>query len=277
MMNNPHPELIKLMKHLARRAGEVMMKRFEGHYQIYDKPDGTRVTDVDLEISDILQETLAKEFPEAVLFSEECGTHEIIPGRPHLIIDELDGTSAFIEKRLGFSHQAAYFDPADGLTFGLIYHPWNDHLLSAFKGRGVSLEQGRDRYPLSSPDHPEFKAFRYAHPYRYRGKKYRRLLERIGVDSSQIVLTDSTRTHQFALGQIDASIMLMERIPEWDWAAEKLIVEELGFYHGYLNGEKARFGVEPPSDNPGYLICPMNLESALRASVLEAIESPERG
>ena len=271
MMNNPLPEQIDLLKHMAHLAGQVMMKRFDGRYNIYDKPDGTRVTDVDLEISDLIRELLSREFPEAVLFSEENSANKIVDGKPHLIIDELDGTSAYIEKRLGFSHQVAYFDPQHGLTFGLIYHPWNNQLIRATRGEGAILEQDNDTFQLSAPAHPKLEAMRYAHPYRYRGKKYRRLLEQIGASQEKVILTDSTRTLQLAKGEVDATIMLTKRIPEWDWAAEKVVVQEMGFYHGYLNGKPALFGEEPPENNPGYLICPMPYESQLRSMVLEAL------
>lgn len=271
MMKKPLQEHVAILKHIAMRAGEIMMKRFDGRYQIYDKSDGTRVTDVDLEISEVIREFLSREFPEAVLFSEESSSSEFVPGKPHLIIDELDGTSAYIEKRLGFSHQAAFYDPTEGLTFGLIYHPWNNTLITATKGEGAILEIGQDARSVPPPPHPTLEQFRYAHPYRYRGKKYRRLLDQIGADQQKVVLTDSTRTFQLALGQVDATIMLMHRIPEWDWAAEKVIVEELGYYHGYLNGRPALFGEEPPENNPGYLICPLPFEQTLRSRVLEAL------
>lgn len=266
-MQSPPLEITDLLKHLAREAGHIMMKRLESRYNIYKKSDGTRVTDVDLEISEMIQKLVSREFPEAVLFSEELDEKEFCPGRPHLIIDELDGTSAFIEKRLGFSHQSAYYDPDCGLTFGLSYHPWNEKLLWAAREGGAWLEEQRDKIRLPQPKHPSREKFRYAHPYRYRGDKYRRLLSHMGVGEKHLVMTDSTRTYLLATGELDAAVMLMSRIPEWDWAAEKVIVQELGYYHGYLNGEPARFGEEPPEDNPGYLICPREQKEVLMEAV----------
>lgn len=233
-----------------------MMERLKGDYEVYTKPDRSRVTDVDLAVSEMVQEAVAREFPHIGLHSEESPDKEILPGRPYLIVDELDGTSHYIDSRTGFSHQSAYYEPGKGLLIGLIYYPWNDSLLYAAKGQGAFLEQNGQLRQLSAPLPKPFHQLTYFHSARYRGEKYMELFRKLGVGDSRIIRTDARRTLLMALGQLEVSLFLRPRIPIWDLAGEKVIIEELGFSHCYLNGSPIRFGHEPPRGNRGYLMCP---------------------
>jgi 3'-phosphoadenosine 5'-phosphosulfate (PAPS) 3'-phosphatase len=59
-----------------------------------------------------------------------------------------------------------------------------------------------------------------------------------------------------ARGELDVNIFLSPRIPYWDLSGEKVIVEELGYSHSYINRLPVEFGKPPPKPNLGYLICP---------------------
>ena len=91
--------ILDFMRSMAWEAGNIMTEHYNGDYQIYTKPDRSKVTDVDLAISKIAQEQVARRFPDIGLHSEESPNKEIIKGKPYFIIDELDGTSYFIERK----------------------------------------------------------------------------------------------------------------------------------------------------------------------------------
>ncbi len=247
---------LEFMKVQARAAGAIMRRFYKGDFRVFTKPDRSKVTEVDLKISEMLQKTVPEAFPGVILYSEESETGPIDRNRDHFVIDELDGTSYFIEEHQGFSHQAAFYKAGKGLVVGLVYYPIDDILLYAMRGHGAFLEHQGEVKALaarqqSKPSH----SLRFAQPARYRGDKYRQLLGSIGVDSDRIVKTTARRTLQFVQGELDVALFLMRRIPEWDWAGEKVVLEELGFSHTYLDGRPIEFGKEPASDNPGYLIC----------------------
>ncbi len=256
-MSLPWENELEFLKRQALDAGAIMRRHFKGEFKVYTKPDRSKVTDVDLEISEMVQERSRKAFPEVVLFSEESENPPIDVNRDHFIVDELDGTSYFIHKNKGFSHQAAFYKGGEGLKLGLVYFPVDDILLYGVRGYGAFYHHNGESRPLPAPDLDKpFGSLHYAHPARYRGEKYRDLVEALGGQQDQIVLTTALRTLQFAEGVLDVAIFLMRRIPEWDWAGEKVIVEELGYNHSYLDGSPIRFGEPPVQDNPGYLICP---------------------
>ena len=251
-----HKEILEFMRLRARDAGRIMMSHLHGDYRVYTKPDRSRVTDVDLAVSEMMQEAVARQLPQIGLYSEESPNKTILSGRPYFIVDELDGTSHYIDNKTGFSHQSAYYEPGAGLMIGLIYYPWNDSMLYAIKGQGAFLEQGGEsRQLLPLPAKP-FHQLLYFHSARFRGEKYMEVFRKLGVGDNRIIRTDARRTLLMAQGQLDVNLFLRPRIAIWDLAGEKVIIEELGFSHCYLDNSPVRFGQEPPRGNRGYLMCP---------------------
>ncbi|MDX1667738.1 MAG: inositol monophosphatase family protein [Saprospiraceae bacterium] len=264
---------LAFLKRIAHEAGGIMRRHFQGNFKVYTKPDKTKVTDVDLAISEVVQEKVQKEFPDVVLYSEEYEDRRIEEGKSHFIIDELDGTSYFIDGIAGFSHQAAYYAGTSGrLEVGLIYYPIDDILLYAIRDQGVYLEEQGIAQRLPPVQTKPFDDLLYAHPARYKGDKYWDLFDALDVEDGRVVMINALRTFQFAQNQLDVAIFLKQHIPEWDWAGEKVIVEEMGFHHSYLDGEPIRFGEKPRKGNPGYLICPPPYRHQLINQVMSYLE-----
>ena len=242
---------------MAREAGSIMMDKIDGQYKVYEKPDHSRVTDVDLAISDILQAQVKEQLTGIKLYSEESPKQPIDRSIPYIIADELDGTSYYIDLKKGFSHQSAYYHPDQGFCVGLVYYPRIDTLIYAVKGQGAYIEEaGADPVKVTPPAPKPFTALNYAHPLRYRGDKYKNLYHKLGAGDENILRTDARRTLMMAKGELDVNIFLSPQIPYWDLSGEKVIVEELGYSHSYINRQSVEFGTPPPSPNLGYLICP---------------------
>ena len=262
---------LAFLKRTAHRAGEVMRRYYGKEFGIYTKPDRSKVTDVDLAISELVQEAVRSSFSDIDLYSEESENPPVDPAASYFIIDELDGTSYLIEGTPGFSHQAAYYDGRSRqLEIGLVYYPIEDILLYAVRGQGAYLEQNgiAQLLPIRSGT-PALETLRFAHPARYRGNRYWDLYEALGITEGQVVMVTALRTLQLARQELDVMLFLKPSIPFWDLSGEKVIVEELGFHHGYLNGAPVRFGEAPPPGNAGYLICPETISVPLRQLILE--------
>jgi len=251
-------DILSFLRAKAYAAGDIMMARLDGAYEVYEKPDHSRVTDVDLAISEMLQREVKQHWPEMTLYSEESPKPETIDrDKPHIIADELDGTSYYIDMKKGFSHQSAFYHPGRGLCVGLVYHPDIETMVYAIKGEGAYIEYRRQQpEPITPPPAKPYEELIYAQPIRYTGNKYERLYAQLGAKPEHIIRTDATRTLMMAQGTLDVNIFLMPRIPFWDLSGEKVIVEELGYAHSYLNRQAVEFGKAPPKPNLGYLICP---------------------
>jgi len=262
---------LAFLKRNAQKAGEVMRRHYGKEFSVYTKPDHSKVTDVDLAISEIVQQAVREQFPDVGLYSEESDKPMIDRGRSYFIVDELDGTSYFIEGIPGFSHQAAYYDGRSRrLEIGLVYYPIDDIMLYAVRGQGAYIEHGgvTQRLPSRSGT-PALDTLRFAHPSRYRGDRYWNFFEALGIDEGRVVMVTALRTLQLARGELDVLVFFKSPIPFWDLSGEKVIVEELGFRHGYLNGAPVRFGEAPPPGNGGYLICPESVSEPLRKLILD--------
>ena len=80
---------------LADLAASISLPRFTGHeFTVTIKPDGSPVTDVDVQIEDALRDRLARERPDHMITGEERGTSGSSSWRWYL--DPIDGTQSFI-------------------------------------------------------------------------------------------------------------------------------------------------------------------------------------
>jgi histidinol-phosphatase len=80
---------------LADIAAAIALPRFRAHdFTVTIKPDGSPVTDVDLQVEDALRERLAHERPEHMITGEERGTSGSSSWRWYL--DPIDGTQSFV-------------------------------------------------------------------------------------------------------------------------------------------------------------------------------------
>lgn len=251
-------ELLVFLKKMARTAGQIMLKRWQAPMDIQMKANGTPVSSVDLEISEYLQESVRVEWPELGLWSEESGPLQAPYPARGLIVDELDGTYSYINKRPGFTFQAAYFDQFDQLKLGLIYDPVRDMMLYGVKGEGVYLETGSHVSLVRPPRHKSWDQLKFAHHRQFFTETYQRMYGELGVPPERIVPTGSigSKSIDFALGKVDAMVALNRNIPAWDWAPGKVILEELGYKLLHLNRQAIDLGSHRYGDPFGYIVCP---------------------
>ncbi|MCB0633953.1 MAG: hypothetical protein KDD15_29685, partial [Lewinella sp.] len=139
------------------------------------------------------------------------------------------------------------------------------------RGQGAFLEENGTIQQLEKVPVKDISQLRYAHPARFRGNKYREFYTKMGIREEQILLTSAYKTLQFVRGELDVSILLKGGMPVWDWAGEKVIVEELGYRYTYLDGREMHFGVKPEPRETGYLICPEPLREKLLRQIWKVL------
>jgi 3'(2'), 5'-bisphosphate nucleotidase len=133
--------LCETMRRLAIEAGEAIMTVYgAAELDVQRKADASPVTEADLLADRIISEGLRAAFPEVPLVTEEqAATHGALGGRDFLIVDPLDGTKEFVQRRGDFTVNIAYV--RDGVPIrGVVYAPARDRLFYT-NALGQSVEE----------------------------------------------------------------------------------------------------------------------------------------
>lgn len=103
------------------------------------KKDGSKITDVDVDISKFLKSEIYKKYPNIPFFSEEDinDFEKITSSENFFMLDPIDGTSSFIEKNPEYTINLSLVSN-EKMLFSCIYSPINNilyyaNLLESFK------------------------------------------------------------------------------------------------------------------------------------------------
>lgn len=133
--------LSETMRRLAIKAGEAIMEVYRApDMGVAAKEDRSPVTDADLAADRIISAGLRAAFPEVPLVTEEqAATHGDPQGGDFLIVDPLDGTKEFVQRRGDFTVNIAFV--RDGVPLrGVVYAPAKERLFYT-NAVGQSVEE----------------------------------------------------------------------------------------------------------------------------------------
>lgn len=245
------------MQSTARSAGAIMRNYWKKPVAIKRKPDNTLVSEVDLRISSFLIQQVQKSYPKHGLLSEES-FHNFRPSGRGFIVDELDGTKTYLSGKEGFTFQMAYFEDYDQILIGLIYDPIKDLMVWGMQGGEVFKSQNGFISKVERPIQKEIGQLKYGHHRHRYNLTLWNIYQSLSVQPKQIVPSGSigSKAMKLLLGDFDVIIGPHRHIPVWDWAAGKVLAENLGFSICHFNGQELHPS-ELRTPHPfGYLICP---------------------
>ncbi len=92
---------LRYLKEILRECAEYQRKRnSDNNFKVFEKDDGSPVTDVDLWSNEFLNEKLSAKFPGIPYIGEENEDHSYPLNSEYIwFVDPIDGTKHFIEKR----------------------------------------------------------------------------------------------------------------------------------------------------------------------------------
>jgi len=194
------------------------------------KHDATKLTAVDIAISQHLQDTVALRFPEDQFFSEELTPTELptpVTSRFCWVCDPIDGTNNYAN---GISHCAISLALLENgvPVYGVIYDLGRRSLIHGGPGRGV-WDNGEAAQARNNPeDHNNLIGFHSPvdKSLAAEGKKLIENFKIRGLGSSTLHLAYA------AIGLIDGVVEYNNKI--WDIAAAVALVEESGSSIHYL-------------------------------------------
>jgi myo-inositol-1(or 4)-monophosphatase len=203
----------------VRRAGELGRSLTRKSVKRWSKPDGSEVTEADLEIDALLKNTLQSARPSYGWLSEETpdGTTRLNHDRIW-IVDPIDGTRAFINGKTEWCVAAALVARGRPVV-AAVYRPMEEEFFSAIAGRGAFF----DSTPMTIADSVSLQGARIAGNRKALGS-----LASSGVHadvSGDLPL--QLRLAFVAAGRIDGAVSIGNR-NDWDLAAGDLLVIEAG-------------------------------------------------
>lgn len=138
--------LVQVMRRLALEAGEAIMRVYDRpDFAVQTKADASPVTEADLAADSLISAGLRAAFPEVVLITEEQADSHALSAKTFLIVDPLDGTKEFVNRRGDFTVNIAYVE--DGVPLrGVVYAPAQGRLFYTLAdGQAVEETGALDR------------------------------------------------------------------------------------------------------------------------------------
>ena len=134
--------LMPVMRRLALQAGEAIMAVYDGpDFEVRAKGDTSPVTAADEAADAVISAGLRAEFPDLPLITEEQAESHGQTARTFLIVDPLDGTKEFVQRRGDFTVNIAYVE--DGVPVaGVVYAPAKGRLFYTLPAGGAVEETG---------------------------------------------------------------------------------------------------------------------------------------
>ncbi len=115
--------LVPVIRRLALQAGDRIMEVYNSpDFEVKAKGDSSPVTLADEAADALISAGLRAEFPEVTLITEEQAASHALSAQTFLIVDPLDGTKEFIQRRGDFTVNIAYVENGVPLR-GVVYAP----------------------------------------------------------------------------------------------------------------------------------------------------------
>lgn len=216
------PPALAALEDIVRRAGTIALD-YRGRVTPQHKADRTLVTEADRAVEDFLVSALADVFPEAAILGEE-GTSRAGSGSHCIVIDPIDGTSAFLADLPTWCVSVGILDHGRAIA-GVVHVPCTNETYAA-SGTAARLN-GRTMLPLIERVIP-------AEPYIAVPAKLH-LQQRLRYPGKARAL--GSAAHHLALvarGSADAA--LLEPAYLWDIAGAAAILEAVGGALRYADG-----------------------------------------
>ena len=134
----PSPaEDLALLCEVVRPAGRIALDHRARGLKVHSKPGGSPVTDGDLAVDARLHRDLLAARPDYGWLSEETPDDRArLEARRVLIVDPIDGTTAYVKRKPWFAVSVAVVEDGTPLA-GVVYAPALDELYAASLGGGA--------------------------------------------------------------------------------------------------------------------------------------------
>ncbi|WP_127106454.1 3'(2'),5'-bisphosphate nucleotidase CysQ [Pararhodobacter zhoushanensis] len=135
-----HQQIETIFRAIALKAGDVIMEVYaRPDFEARAKSDNSPVTEADEAADVLIRAELAKAFPGVPVVTEELSESHAIQADRFIIVDPLDGTKEFVQRRGDFTVNIALVENGVPVR-GVVYAPAKDRLFYT-RADGSSVEE----------------------------------------------------------------------------------------------------------------------------------------
>ena len=143
MADFDRPDMVATFRRLALLGGEAILEVYgRDDFGVRSKSDESPVTEADEAADRVISAGLRAAFPDIPLVTEEQSDTHNLSVSTFLIVDPLDGTKEFVQRRGDFTVNIAMVE--DGVpTLGIVYAPAKGRLFYT-TATGAAVEEAGD-------------------------------------------------------------------------------------------------------------------------------------
>jgi len=135
----PYTHELETIRTALDHASERLKRILYDGLKVHIKPDGSPVTNADLEVNQILQDSLLSAFPHDAWLSEESPDNPSrLQSQRVWILDPIDGTKPFIKSLPHYTISLALIDQGQP-AIGVIFNPATQEYFCAIQGQPTTL------------------------------------------------------------------------------------------------------------------------------------------
>jgi fructose-1,6-bisphosphatase/inositol monophosphatase family enzyme/glycerophosphoryl diester phosphodiesterase len=217
-------------------AGEIIKKRMQGSIDVKHKTNHSDlVTAVDREIETYFVNKIMENYPLHNILGEENVGNQVSDSTYLWIIDPIDGTSNFINRKKDFAISVAFCKHNQGV-FGIVYDVMAGKLYRAQKGSGAFLNDTKlDSINKSSLLEDELVAINTPWKGMEEMKQWQPLYKlATQVRGVRVYGATTIELCEMATGTLGGFAQYF--VNAWDFAASRIVLEEIGGKFSDLDG-----------------------------------------
>lgn len=246
------PALTDELIDLARKAGDVILRIYEGEFGHQHKPDHSPVTEADVAAERVILDGLAQLTPDIPVVAEEQAAAGGLPtgaAAKFWLVDPLDGTKEFIARNGEFTVNIALI--VDGVpVLGVVHLPVLGVTYAGADGRAerkTGVAPAEAIHARSTPASGAIMTISRSHASKELAKA-----EEMGVPiAGTVVAGSSLKFCRVAEGAADIYPRFGPTM-EWDTAAGQAVLENAGGSVRTIDGAPLRYG-KPGLRNPHFI------------------------
>ena len=149
-------DLLREVRALARRAGEVILDYYEGGAKVRQKADASPVTEADEAAEVLIVEGLRRLTPDIPIVAEELvagGRTPAVDQGPFWLVDPLDGTKEFISRNGEFTVNIALIE-GEQPALGVVLAPAIGRMWWGIVGEGAFTDADGGTKRISARSRP---------------------------------------------------------------------------------------------------------------------------